>query len=1192
MKKGALLVVEVSSEDDDDDFAPTPSRASQTSAERKRKKKPSSSAGHRKSDMGKDACKTPVMKRSPYFSNPGGSGGGSGSPASVEQRRVMAVKQKGVPVVAAAALYRASSQLSMRDVSKTELDEKKVAIATTPTPCKDGSDAALGISKTDFPLNYWLDSLDDEEIDALFPEASVPTTKSNMGFDLQKWEGVKAEKLSTEKNDGNPPGSNDFRTRVEEVTDKAKALRASSYGNGRYEEVKSSPRSLGGEMRLSKTEEEGGVAAVTTEACLNNKKLGAYDFSGRDEQEDPDSLSESPVMTFQSPMHKPCDKTKIQSMKSTNVAFNDDEDMELDLFTTAKSGPQLSVDLMAALLKLKSTATKEQICHIEVVAARSAKFAECDYKLPLKLQKAISDRGINQLYSHQAEAINTIFNGSSIVAATPTASGKSMTYIVPVLDALIKMPKSRAFFIFPMKALARDQLKTLSEMAKQVNVGSYCYCYDGDTKMEDRAGIRKTGKIIVTNPDMLHSGILPNHKLWEKFFSNLKFVVLDEAHTYRGVFGSHVGCILRRLLRIARHYGSEPMFICCSATIGNPKEHVKRLTTVDMEVISGTGAPTGEKHVVCWLPPLNKEKQQRNTYREAAKIVSVLIQANLQILVFVEARKLAEIVCHLIRAKLIKLHRQDLVEKVDCYRAGYSKEERIILERRLQHGDLRALVTTRALELGIDVGELDATVHVGLPNTVCSLWQQAGRAGRRQGRSLAVIVAQGRPLDVFYMQNPQKLFERDVEHAFCNPCNPHLLRLQLPCAARELPLSDEDQDYFGDAFERLRYDLSTEGILQFKQGPKGQQLYSYRYDDNPASDFSIRGTSSNCFQLLTETNTLIEEVDEKMALRMLYEGAIYPHIRDTYRIVKLDIAKKQAVGKLSDVHHITEVKEKTSLVILEYFSSQKTAATRAHLGRLKVKLQVLGYDEIDMVKSRVEKTVMLDYPPSEFDTVGLWWDIPADVMQKLNNLAYDALVVLRRVVLSLLPSMTMSDPTDTAGLEVLIHEQTQLPQIFIFDAYPGGIGISEQAFKDIAEAWKRALCVLHSCNCSFGCPSCTQTVHNNTMANASNSCKHAAITLIEALLGIHQTHVITPSPPNTSLVSSNGKNLEAQPIRHREVQIVKASDPVKKLGAAAGLAEEKDICTVRSFASPKAFGIRAKTGTHNLDSKPDIIDLC
>jgi len=358
----------------------------QTSAERKRKKKASSSAGHHKSEMGKDACKTPVMKRSPYFSNPGG----SGSPASVEQRRVMAVKQKGVPVVAAAALYRASSQLRMRDVSKTELDEKKVSIATTPTPCKNGSDAALGISKTDFPPNYWLDSLDDEEIDALFPEASVPTTKSNMGFDLQRWEGVKAKKFGTEKNYGNPPGRNDFRTRVEEVTDKAKAFRASSYGNGRYEEVKSSPRSLGGEMRLSKTEEEGGVAAVTTEACLNNKKLGAYDFSGRDEQEDPDSLSESPVTTFQSPMHKPCDKTKIQSMKSTNFASNDDEDMELDLFTTAKSGPQLSVDLMAALLKLKSTATKEQICHIEVVAARYCKSRVSDSSGTLKPPSAFS----------------------------------------------------------------------------------------------------------------------------------------------------------------------------------------------------------------------------------------------------------------------------------------------------------------------------------------------------------------------------------------------------------------------------------------------------------------------------------------------------------------------------------------------------------------------------------------------------------------------------------------------------------------------------------------------------------------------------------------------------------------------------------------------------------------------------------
>ncbi|XP_024381374.1 uncharacterized protein [Physcomitrium patens] len=766
---------------------------------------------------------------------------------------------------------------------------------------------------------------------------------------------------------------------------------------------------------------------------------------------------------------------------------------------STQSSSAVQSNVTSALHALEEVASKGQILHIEKIPARPAAYTNQDFKLPKKLQKALQERGVKKFYSHQAAAMDAVFNGSSIVAATPTASGKSMTYIIPVLDSLLKVPKSRALFIFPVKALARDQLKILSDLVAEVKKGSRCYCYDGDTDMDQKAHIRKTGKIVLTNPDMLHFGILPHHKLWEQFFSNLKFVVVDEAHTYRGIFGSHVGCILRRLLRIARHYGSEPMFICCSATIANPEQHVKKLTTIDMEVIHGSGAPAGEKYVLCWLPPETKYGVRRSVYKEAVKIVVALIKADLQILVFVEARKSSEIVCKLVREKLTKQRRIDLVEKVDSYRAGYTQEERIALEKRLQDGELRALVTTRALELGIDVGKLDATVHVGLPDTMCSLWQQAGRAGRRQGASLAVILGRERSLDVFYMKNPQKLFSRDVEQAVCNPTNPHVLRLQLPCAAQELPLSGNDVEYFGENYKKTRDELVSEGILQYKTGPRGESVYGYRYDDHPGSEISIRGLSSNRFQLLAGDNEVIEEVDEKMALRMLYDGAIYPHARDTYRIKHLDIKNKKAFGELCVKPHMTEVSVKTKVQILDKMASRVTLGTRIHLGKLEVIEQVMGYSEYDLTQNKHVDTVMLKYPPTIFKTVGLWWDLPAEVMQKLKHMAYETLLVVRRVILPLLASMTMSDPTDMLGLETLGHEQTEQPQIFVYDAFAGGIGIAEQAYKVVEQAWRHALSVLKTCDCKFGCPACTMSA-NETVNNEANSSKHAAIVLLEYLL--------------------------------------------------------------------------------------------
>ncbi|KAG0622636.1 hypothetical protein M758_3G112500 [Ceratodon purpureus] len=815
----------------------------------------------------------------------------------------------------------------------------------------------------------------------------------------------------------------------------------------------------------------------------------------------------------------------------------------------------MQLKFTAALSALDEVASKGQILHVEKIPSRPAAYTDQDFKLPKKLQKALQGRGVEKFYTHQAEAMDAVFNGSSIVAATPTASGKSMTYIIPVLDSLMKVPKSRALFIFPVKALARDQLKILSDLVAEVKKGSHCYCYDGDTNMDQKSHIRKTGKIILTNPDMLHHGILPHHKLWEQFFSNLKFVVIDEAHTYRGIFGSHVGCILRRLLRIARHYGSEPMFICCSATIANPKEHVKRLTTIDMDVIHGSGAPAGEKHVLCWLPPETKNGERRSVYKEAVKIVVALMKADLQILVFVEARKSSEIVCKLVRQKLAKQRRIDLVEKVDSYRAGYTQEERIVLEKRLQDGQLRALVTTRALELGIDVGNLDATVHVGLPDTMCSLWQQAGRAGRRQGASLAVILGRERALDVFYMKNPKKLFSRDVEQAVCNPTNPYVLRLQLPCAANELPLNGDDVEYFGEDYTKIRDELVSEGILQYRSGPKGDSTFGYRYDDNPGSEISIRGISANRFQLFTGNNELVEELDEKMALRMLYDGAIYPHARDTYRIKRLDIKNRQAYGELYEPHHMTEVNVKIKVRILEEMASRVTLGTRLHLGKLEVVEHVMGYSEYDLTKNKLVETVNLKYPPSVFNTVGLWWDFPAEVMQKLKHMAYEALLVLKRVTLPHLASMTMSDANDMLGLETLAHEQTEQPQIFLYDAFAGGIGIAEQAFKAVEHAWRQALYVLQTCDCKYGCPACTLSA-SETVNSEANSSKHAAILLIECLLSTRLT-ASNPTPrdhanaaPRVSNVQAQNPNFDGKPHVQAVDQRSQATmpDPSSNLG--------------------------------------------
>ncbi|GAQ89048.1 ATP-dependent helicase [Klebsormidium nitens] len=752
----------------------------------------------------------------------------------------------------------------------------------------------------------------------------------------------------------------------------------------------------------------------------------------------------------------------------------------------------------------RKVADEGQIVHVESQPAQPAVHQKSKWPLQKKIEEALLARGVTQLYSHQAEAITHVFGGSSLVAATPTASGKSLTYCIPVLDAILTIPKSRALLVFPTKALARDQLKAMRELVAIVKPGVSCELYDGDTLFEDRKQICRKAQIIFTNPDMLHQTILQRHTYWKAFFANLAFCVIDEAHHYKGAFGSHVGLVLRRLLRVAQHYGGTPQFICCSATINNPVEHVSRLISkVDTQLVKGSGAPLGPRHIVLWQPALAKDGdgKRKSAYVEAAKITAELVKAGLQTLVFVAARKLTEIVCNTARDMLKQENRFDLIDKVESYRAGYTPEERRRLEKSLANGDLRALVSTNALELGIDIGQLDCTVHVGLPDTMASLWQQIGRAGRRQTASLAVIIGQQRPLDQHYMRHPDQLFSRGIEDALCDPLNPYLLRMHLPCAANELPLTEEDEALFGSDFGRVRDELVEASELRYVPGPDGGDQYTYRWDDNPATKFNIRGAAQDPFKVEDEDGRFIEEVEKATAFRRIHEGAIFLHQRESYQVLELDVEGRKATVRSCSPEFLTEVKEKISVRILESQQSRKALAAQLEFGTVKVTESIVGFQKKHILHDKVIEECSLQLPPTEYDTCAIWWDVPPEAVYRLEQEGslMDAMNGVKRMVISILPQLSLMDRQDIGGHAVLSQEATQRPQVFIFDAYPGGIGITKQAYGKIEEVWRQALSVLRECDCSEGCPSCVQPSSFESVSG-SMAVKKACRILLEALL--------------------------------------------------------------------------------------------
>lgn len=743
---------------------------------------------------------------------------------------------------------------------------------------------------------------------------------------------------------------------------------------------------------------------------------------------------------------------------------------------------------------------RDQIVHVQYLPARDARPGCLEQPLQAELQGRLNEAGIATLYSHQADAINMIRCGSNVMIATPSASGKTICYNVPVLNAMLEDPSARALYLFPTKALAQDQLRTLINLAgKTINLPWECATYDGDTPGDERYGIRKRARIVLTNPDMLHAGILPNHRSWDRFFRRLKYVVLDEAHVYRGVFGSHVACVLRRLRRICRLYGSNPQFILCSATIANPGEHAGRLAGLPFEVIDGDGAPYGGKAFIFWNPPVVDEARgtRRSANSESTTLFTELIRQKIRTLNFTGTRKLAELIYVYSRDLLGKA----LGERIRPYRAGYLASDRRDIERALFNGELLGVVATNALELGIDIGDLDATVLTGYPGSIASAWQQAGRSGRRRDKSITFMVAQNNPLDQYLMNNPDFFFGKAYENALINWENANILHPHLLCAAWEKPLDRSDLQYFEDVLDMALSELEEEGRLR----RSGERWHIAPQLSHPVREVSMRSASNLNYQVLDASRgyEILEAVEEDHAFWQLHPGAIYLHQGDSYFVKELDIEKHIAVVEPSNVPYYTQTLELTDLKVLHKIRQKEYNGTHVCLGVVDVSNQVDGFKKKKHYTDEVLGEELLDLPPQRFFTQALWFDLPAGTVALIEERKRDfhgGLHAAEHAAIAILPLFAMCDRNDIGGVSTPFHIDTGRAQIFIYDGYPGGIGIAEKGYEIVEALWAAALKAIEECPCHDGCPACIQSPkcgNNNEPLD-----KQAAVILLRGLLGI------------------------------------------------------------------------------------------
>jgi DEAD/DEAH box helicase domain-containing protein len=753
--------------------------------------------------------------------------------------------------------------------------------------------------------------------------------------------------------------------------------------------------------------------------------------------------------------------------------------------------------------------------------ARPAVFAPFPSSLDPRLVEALKARGIGQLYSHQARAFEVVAKGEHLVVVTPTASGKTLCYNLPVLQALVQQSEARVLYLFPTKALAQDQLAELTELARALPE-LRMFTYDGDTPQDARRAVRARANLVLTNPDMLHSGILPHHTKWVNLFQNLRYVVIDELHAYRGVFGSHLANVLRRLARLCRHYGSTPQFIMASATIANPRELAERLTGETVQEVAESGAPAGDKLVLCYNPPVvNPELGIRAPHLgEAARLATRFLKEGIATIVFAQSRLATEVLLSSI--KVAVQDRTGDTGMVRGYRGGYLPLRRREVEQGLRSGEVRGVVATSALELGIDIGHLDVSVLAGYPGTIASLWQQAGRAGRRTGPSAAILVATSSPMDQYLVTHPEYLFGAAPEHARINPENPFILVNHLKCAAFELPLG-ADEAFGGDVSAHVRA-LEAEGLLH-----RAGDRFHWTSETYPADHLSLRTVTSDNFLVIDTTardekqakrRQIIAEVDWKSAFAMIYPKAIYLVEGEPFEVQELhyrEDEEKVAYVKRVVVDYFTDAVSAKGVWILRSLAQREMPGSRSEQGEVLVAEKVVGFKKIKMGTLENVGSGEVELPQQEMQTTSVWVTFAPELLAAASpsrEELVDGLRALTYLLHHLAPTFLLCDVRDVgawlgdgapseAGV-VATRESTRArliqapqftPTIHLYDNQPGGIGLAERMFEVLPALLERGRDVLEACACPAGCPSCVGPVNE-----VGRRAKPVALALLRRLL--------------------------------------------------------------------------------------------
>jgi DEAD/DEAH box helicase domain-containing protein len=766
--------------------------------------------------------------------------------------------------------------------------------------------------------------------------------------------------------------------------------------------------------------------------------------------------------------------------------------------------------------QLRAGVLRDDTPDLSVTAVRrlpaiAAQYTPFPPNLDPRLRNALAARGIAQLYTHQAQAIEHALARRNVVVVTPTASGKTLCYNAPILQEILQDPSSRALYLFPTKALAQDQLAELLALCEQLGAHDGTsigvFTYDGDTPQDARRTIRTRAHLVLSNPDMLHSGILPHHPRWAKLFENLRYIVIDELHAYRGVFGSHLCNVLRRLRRICRHYGSNPVFVCSSATIANPRELAERLTEAPFEVVDTSGAPRGEKFFVFVNPPvINRQLGIRRSYLgETRRIATEFLKRHLQVIVFAQSRLSTEILTTYLKEEFEG--EPGAPEQIRGYRGGYLPNRRREIEKGLRDGLVRAVVSTNALELGIDIGALDVSLMAGYPGTIASTWQRAGRAGRRVGRSAAVLVASSAPLDQFIVRNPSYFFDRSPERALIDPDNLHIFADHVKCAAFELPFTDREQFGRHDVQEVLSI-LAEQGLVyrpaagsdgSSETNASGQ--WTWTSESYPADAMSLRSVSSDNFVVVDTTREarVIGETDFTSGPSTLHPKAIYIVEGALFQVERLDFEGRKAFVRRIECDYYTDAISHSRVTILDTFEREETAGAvprlrRAH-GEVQVVSRVVGFKKIKFYTNENVGSGELDLPEQQMHTTAYWLAIPPDVMHALPFTAddrRDGVTGLAFAIKQVAQLFLMCDRHDI-GLSIDAGEET----LFIYDNYPGGIGFSQPLYRmhdQLLEATRR---LIAECDCESGCPGCVGPVgHTGPLA------KTAALRILDLLIDL------------------------------------------------------------------------------------------